>query len=318
MSVRILGKSEMQSIDASGVTMAMTGNNALFQHDMIRRSYSIRMDAGVERPETRTGFKVRDLDGYVRDHRQELLGHVVAILSAWIDAGCPEGSGQKGSFERWAGIVSGVLEFCGVSGFLGNDTERAESSDPETANWRSFFVAWAEQFGTSLVSAKQLLLVEVWEERGQGGGFSRQVPGLAIEHEIVVASPTAKSLAKRLQAYRGRVFAGFRLEVVVDSHKKTSFYRLVPADSAGFAGFAGFNSTGYAGKSKNSEDENTLFTQEGLQTKPAIPAKPANGGSVLDDPFADTPGGDLWKARQAESLLDGELARLGAEIEATP
>jgi hypothetical protein len=198
VTVRRLGKSdETVSLDVSGLTMAATGNNATFQRDMARRCYFIRLDAEMEAPEARAGFSVPDLDAYVKEHRSELLGHVGVILSAWIAAGRPAGSTHKGSFERWAATLSGLLEFCGVEGFLASDKERAEDSDPETLAWRAFGSAW-------------------WDAHGSAPRTAKELVELAVEHEIVADMPghgPSRVLGKKLQAFRGRVFGSFRLVI---------------------------------------------------------------------------------------------------------
>ncbi|WP_394796980.1 hypothetical protein [Armatimonas sp.] len=281
LKLRILGKSEMQEVDASGVTMAATGNNALFQHDMTRRSCFIRLDANMERPEDRTTFSISDLLGHVKTHRAELLADVVIILSAWLSAGRPDGSGKKGSFERWAAILSGVLEICGVSEFLSTDSERAAASDPEADTWRGFFQEWGEKYSdpqpsmdgkrrTKSVTAKELTEISVTRKDGHGVEYTQTAPGLAIQHEVVPERSSSKSVGKRLQAARGRVFGGWRLCVGDDPHAKTKVYWL--EESAGFAGFAGFNSQA----TRVNEEKKTDIQCEELQQNPANPANPAD------------------------------------------
>lgn len=193
VEARLLGSSTNVVLDASVLTMAATGNNAMFGRDMARRCYFIRLDAGVEAPDARGGFEIADLEGHVRAHRCEMLRGVLCILSAWIDAGRPEGSGRKGSFERWASILSGVLEFVGFDGFLSSDAHRADAADPETLAWRGFVSVWAERFAGAPCHARDLV-------------------GLAVDAEIVADSPGAsRSLGRKLQSARGRVFGQWRI-----------------------------------------------------------------------------------------------------------
>jgi hypothetical protein len=41
-------------------------------------------------------------------------------------------------FEEWCRIVGGILEFAGISGFLGNLDELYRQSDPTVAAWEAF------------------------------------------------------------------------------------------------------------------------------------------------------------------------------------
>jgi DNA polymerase-1 len=139
VTVRKLGKSdETVQMDAGGLTLAATGNNAVFSRDMAWRCYFIRLDAKMEAPERRTAFGITDLRAHIRERRLDLLRDVLTILGAWIEAGRPEGKARKGSFDRWAAVLSGVLDMADVLGFLDNDAERAEAADRETLARRSF------------------------------------------------------------------------------------------------------------------------------------------------------------------------------------
>jgi hypothetical protein len=56
-------------------------------------------------------------------------------------AGCPRSTSPiVGSFEEWCRIVGGILEFAGITGFLGNLDELYKESDPTTAAWEAFLL----------------------------------------------------------------------------------------------------------------------------------------------------------------------------------
>ncbi len=307
LKLRILGKSEMQEVDASGVTMAATGNNALFQHDMTRRSCFIRLDADMERPEDRTSFSISDLLGHVKAHRAEILADVVTILSVWLSVARPEGSAKKGSFERWAGVLSGVLELCGVSQFLSTDSERAAASDPEADTWRGFFQEWGEKYldpqptmdgkrRTKSVTAKELTEISTTRRDDRGAEYTQTAPGLAIQHEVVPERSSSKSVGKRLQAARGRVFGGWRLCVGDDTDKKIKVYWL--EESTGFTCFTGFD---YQATQVNEVKKTDIQCKE-LQQNPVKHVNPVKDESdePLDDPFA--PGGFLHESSAMRNI----------------
>ena len=152
---RILGASEMARLPIRCVWIA-TGNNPEFSNEMARRLVRIRLDAHVERPWQRAGFRHPDLMTWVRANRARLVAACLALCQAWIAAGRPRGARTIGSYENWAQVLGGVLEVAGIEGFLGNLDEMLEASDGEGAVWRSFVSAWWDRFGTAEVGTNDL------------------------------------------------------------------------------------------------------------------------------------------------------------------
>ena len=152
---RILGASEMARLPIRCVWIA-TGNNPEFSNEMARRLVRIRLDAHVERPWQRAGFRHPDLMTWVRANRARLVAACLTLCQAWIAAGRPRGARTIGSYENWAQVLGGVLEIAGIEGFLGNLDEMLEASDGEGAVWRSFVSAWWDRFGTAEVGTNDL------------------------------------------------------------------------------------------------------------------------------------------------------------------
>lgn len=152
---RILGASEMARLPIRCIWIA-TGNNPEFSNEMARRLVRIRLDAHVERPWQRAGFRHPDLMIWVRANRVRLVAACLTICQAWIAAGRPRGARTIGSYENWAQVLGGVLDVAGVEGFLGNLDEMLEASDGEGAVWRSFVSAWWDRFGTAEVGTNDL------------------------------------------------------------------------------------------------------------------------------------------------------------------
>jgi hypothetical protein len=68
------------------------------------------------------------------------------MIRAWIDAGRPAWSGHPlGSFEAWSRIAGGILETCGVTGFMENYAELFETSNADGEAWRRLVHLWAEK-----------------------------------------------------------------------------------------------------------------------------------------------------------------------------
>jgi putative DNA primase/helicase len=155
---RVLGLSEITRLPIRCLWVA-TGNNPTFSNELARRLVRIRLDARVDQPWQRSGFRHPDLMVWVRANRGRLVAACLTLCCAWIAAGRPRGTRSIGSYESWAQTMGGVLEVAGVDGFLGNLDEMMAASDSEGAVWRSFVSAWWDRFGTAEVGTGDLFML---------------------------------------------------------------------------------------------------------------------------------------------------------------
>ncbi len=155
---RILGASEMTRLPIRCVWIA-TGNNPEFSNEMARRIVRIRLDARIDQPWRREGFRHPDLITWVRANRPRLVAACLTLCQAWIAAGRPHGTRMIGSYETWSRVLGGVLEVAGIDGFLSNLDEMLAAADGEGAVWRSFVGAWWARFGTAEVGTGDLFEV---------------------------------------------------------------------------------------------------------------------------------------------------------------
>ena len=173
---RILGASEMARLPIRCVWIA-TGNNPEFSNEMARRLVRIRLDAHVERPWQRAGFRHPDLNIWVRANRARLVAACLTLCQAWIAAGRPRGQRSIGSYENWAGVIGGILETAGIDGFLGNIEEMMAASDSEGGAWRVVRLGWWDRFGTAEVKAGDLYEIALaCEPPLPLGGANEQCP----------------------------------------------------------------------------------------------------------------------------------------------
>ena len=174
---RILGASEMTRLPIRCVWIA-TGNNPEFSNEMARRIVRIRLDARVDQPWRRDGFRHPDLMSWVRANRPRLVAACLTLCRAWLAAGRPRGARMIGSYESWSRIMGGVLEVAGIEGFLANLDEMLAAADGEGAIWRSFIGAWWDRFGTAEVGTSDLYEVALACEPplplGAGGDRSQR------------------------------------------------------------------------------------------------------------------------------------------------
>lgn len=171
---RVLGGSNMVRLPIRCVWVA-TGNNPSFSNEIARRLVRIRLDARVEQPWRRDGFRHPSLIGWVQANRGALVAACLTLCQAWIAAGRPRGTRSIGSFEAWSQVIGGILEVAGVDGFLANLDEVMEAADSEGAVWRSLVTAWWDRFGTTEVGISDLygLAVQVEPPLPLGAGNDR-------------------------------------------------------------------------------------------------------------------------------------------------
>jgi hypothetical protein len=141
------------------------------------------------------------------------------LIQAWIAAGQPLHKIRLGSFEKWSGVIGGVLKVAGIPGFLDNLNELYANADSDGQMWREFTAAWWEAFGeepkkvsdlTQFCEQRDLMLAV----RGDGSARSQQT-----------------RLGKALATKRDRVFNGLTLKRIDQGkHKGSLFYALAPAN----------------------------------------------------------------------------------------
>jgi hypothetical protein len=175
---RVLGVSETTRLPIRCVWVA-TGNNPEFSGEMARRLVRIRLDARVDQPWRRSGFRHPNLMVWLHANRAALVAACLILCRAWIAAEMPRGDKTVGSFEAWAAVMGGMLDVIEVPGFLCNIDEMLEASDGEGAVWRVFVGQWWDRFGTAEVGTGDLyelaLSCEPPLPLGTGGDHSRRI-----------------------------------------------------------------------------------------------------------------------------------------------
>ena len=216
ISDRLLGGNRIVTL-LSRVVWAASGNNLRVTGDLPRRSYSIRLDANAERPWERTGFRIRDLEQHIDEHRGNLLAAALTIIRAWYTNGKPTiPIPSLGSFQEWADTIGSVLAFAGIPGFLTNLEQTQVVQDESAQEWTAFFDAWWERFGDRLQTADDICRVVV---------PPKDSPVEYIDDPLVRALPEPlsanrdrgegsfkRSLGRHLSKLRGRVFNGRKLK----------------------------------------------------------------------------------------------------------
>lgn len=217
---RILGASRMASFPVR-CTWIGTSNNAQLSPDIARRTVSIRLDAGVEKPWQRERFKRPNILEWMKSNRIEIVANILAMIEEWRKAGRPEWGGMPlGSFEEWSKTIGGILDVCKVPGFLSNWEVMFEATNVEEVSWAGFYSRWWERFGDHPVKAGELFDLATDDEAltallGNGNEQSQKIRlGLLLR--------------RRLR----RVCGGYVVSVGSNTHRSFRF-KISPSVSVG-------------------------------------------------------------------------------------
>ncbi|MCI0333568.1 MAG: RepB family DNA primase [Planctomycetes bacterium] len=127
LSFRLLGQSESIRAENSHI-FCITANTPDVSRDLVTRSVVINLyyEGDPERRE----FSIPDPEGYVQQHRNELLGELIGMVERWKASGMPMAKVHSRFNKRsWGNIVGGILETCGEPDFLANAEEAAALLD---------------------------------------------------------------------------------------------------------------------------------------------------------------------------------------------
>lgn len=217
---------------------AGTANNPTISEELTRRAVLIRLDAGMEQPDRRTGFKHANIVQWAKEHRDELVTAAIVLVRNWLEnAGGRRWHGRaKGSFEQWAEIMGGILDAASEPGFLANDDELREQAAPETADLRAFVAAWTARFGKSPVTVKMLMpiasTVEDWTEDDGGKRALVKSGDDLLGNMLGDGTPRSREtrLGFVLAEHKDRVFGEWRIvEADRDPRSKSRMWKVTPA-----------------------------------------------------------------------------------------
>jgi len=149
-SGRILGQTATPSFPLRPC-WALSGNGLAVAGDMGRRAYLSQLDAKMERPWERIGFKHENLaTEWVPQNRGKLLACILTMARAWVVAGRPAGKKKTSdNFSEWTEIVSGILDYAGINGFLDNQDKLLEEIDTDVEEKRSWMIAWYRRYSAT-------------------------------------------------------------------------------------------------------------------------------------------------------------------------
>jgi len=149
-SDRILGVTEDAVLPARTIWFG-NGNNVMIGGDLARRVLMSRIDAETAMPWLREDFRHPDLLQWIRENRGRLIAAALTLGVAWVRAGrpAPERVPPLGGYEGWRHVVGGILEYAGVTEFMGNAMDVFLEGDTDLRQWEGFLSAVFDEFGSN-------------------------------------------------------------------------------------------------------------------------------------------------------------------------
>lgn len=212
---RLLGTNHSVEIPNHACWIA-TGNNIKLGGDIPRRCFWIKINPQTSRPELRAGFKHSNLPEYVRLNRDKIVAALLTMVRAWFVAGQPMPSTPiLGSFEEWSRIIGGVLEYSGVSGFLGNTDELRKIASEDDDEWQIFFDAIFDHWGESEFTTKDLDLII-----GSDSNFENSVPGFLLDIRANPKQSFVRHLGRAFSKCSGKCFGDDDIQIQATENKQ--------------------------------------------------------------------------------------------------
>jgi hypothetical protein len=200
---RELGKSRVVRLPMECMFFA-TGNNIGISGDAARRTLKIRLEAQVERPEERTGFKWHPIIPRVKEERPFLLGKALNAVRAYLLAGRPDmGLTDVGSFEGWSEVVRSAIVWLDLADPVEAMASHAQGVDETAEAHMTLLACWKDldDMGDGLTCSQIL------------GQLQRRGCDLeALREAISVLCPTrnddlptSRKLSSSLKSVSGRI-----------------------------------------------------------------------------------------------------------------
>ena len=231
VKTRILGQSATPECEWRG-TMLATGNNIRVLGDLVRRTFSCNLDAGVERPELRK-FAFDPIARVFSD-RGAYITAAITIARAYQAVGEANYTVTPlAGYGKWSSLVREPLLWLGEHDPIVS-MEAARTADPERAATHELIKYWKVRFGIDeevtvrdIVATANKLTESMKQSYPRFRGLLLEHAGTPKQNEI-----DPKRLGHWLEKQHGRVYAGMRIDLI--RHKgKANGYVLREMQSGG-------------------------------------------------------------------------------------
>lgn len=223
-SDRLLGVSQMAEYPNNATWMSL-GNNVRVEGDCIRRVYKVQLKPTTPNPEDRTSsdFQIKDFEQYTRDNRKDLLVAVLTLIRGWYAAGKPRPTREPsfGSFERWEGMVRGILEYAEVPGFLDNQQEIRGDSSANFGFWVAHYEWLYETFADEAFTTREVQLKLMSDQNAE--------PPPSLEDSG--STSYARQLGIAYSRMKDRFIENYRLTRLDDRKHRNVLWKIVKVDA---------------------------------------------------------------------------------------
>jgi hypothetical protein len=142
---RVLGRSENRNIFAD-LPIIMTGNNPHFSTDLSNRVFPINL-VQTQADMSDRSFRVKNPEIEALKRHPQIVKALLTMFKWWATEGeYREGTQKFGKFDDWAAVIGGILESCGVEGFLADRRKFIAESDVGMQNLLSFVLMWWDKY----------------------------------------------------------------------------------------------------------------------------------------------------------------------------
>ena len=194
---RILGRSEIATMDVGGTTLLSTANGYEWSRDMSGRVINCHLDAKMSAPHTRTGFAIDDIRGYVEENQWHLYSCLISLIRSWIRAGRPKAACPHplGGFREWQEVIYSILAYHGRTALINREVGYVVDDDPAAEAMPALIDALYVAYPNSarIVLSDILAIID--------GMPQEDKDMLGINHRT-----TVKELGGILRKFYGRVF----------------------------------------------------------------------------------------------------------------
>jgi hypothetical protein len=232
---RMLGGNEAVTVPTR-VLVTVNGNNLQVAGDLVRRFLVCRLDAGIERPETRS-FKFDPIER-LKAEREQVVAAILTLTQAYLRSGDRMKLPAFAGFDEWSRLVREPLAWVGAGDPVAS-VEIASQLDPDRQQLEAMVLAvrnFLETTGerdfdvSSLVGSAKAETMESDDHKRR-----RQLLREAIEDVAMRAGGVSnKALGRWLARVEGRIALGSRFMRRGDKKGEAGLrWRLEQADGAG-------------------------------------------------------------------------------------
>jgi len=225
VDIRPFGKNtETVRCDCRGMTVLANGNNVRVVGELVRRAMTCRMDAKMERPETRQ-YKL-DPIAMIQRERGKYLAAIFTMVRAYMNYDGKLQYEKINGLEGWSRFVQQPLIYLGEAD-PARSQEDARARDPERGALRARVNALVKCFGVGKNFSANDVYTKALEpdDTAMATGKQRLKYQDLFEAFIIPGSKdNVKTIGWILSKAEGRVIDGNSIQVVKDTHLKVNMY----------------------------------------------------------------------------------------------